>query len=264
MLLSPRSKKPSVLIVEDDHALRELYRITLTGAGYAVAAVEDGIDALRYIEGHAPNLVLLDLQLPRLDGRDVQRELAAHPETRGIPIVVVTGTDTRNLRTSDFSALLKKPVSTDSLLETIEDALRAGRISQSMARDGRPDPRRRARRTVLVVDDDIAVRRLLTHFLETREYSVKTAGSVGAAIRVLEHSIIDAVILDVRMPRRSGIELLKFIRLDRTRREFPVLVLTGATLTNDEATVIARECGDLFYKSANLDPLAARLDQLTH
>ena len=261
MLLSPRSKKPSILIVEDDHALRELYRITLTGAGYAVAAVEDGIDALRYIEGHTPNLVLLDLQLPRLDGRDVQRELAAHPETRGIPIVVVTGVDTRNLRTSDFSALLKKPVSTDSLLETIEDALRAG---QSMARDGRPDTHRRTRRTVLVVDDDIAVRTLLTHFLERREYSVKTAGSVGAAILVLERSIIDAVILDVRMPRRSGLELLKFIRLDRKRREFPVLVLTGAALTTDEATLIARESGDLFYKSANLEPLAERLDQLIH
>jgi hypothetical protein len=43
-----------------------------------------------------------------------------------------------------------------------------------------------------------------------------------------------------------------------------VLVLTGATLTNDEATLIAHECGDLFYKSANLEPLAERLDQLTH
>ena len=264
MLLSPRGNKPSILIVEDDHALRELYRITLISAGYAVAAVEDGVDALRYLEGHTLNLVLLDLQLPRLDGPDVQRELAAHPETRGIPIVVVTGADTRNLRTSDFSALLKKPVSTDSLLETIDDALRAGHVSQSMARDGRPDIHRRTQRTVLVVDDDIAVRILLTHFLETREYSVKTAGSVGEAILALEDSIIDAVILDVRMPRRSGLDLLKFIRLNRKRREFPVLVLTGATLTADEATLIAHECGDLFYKSPNLEPLAERLDQLTH
>ena len=66
------------------------------------------------------------------------------------------------------------------------------------------------------------------------------------------------------MPRRSGLDLLKFIRLNRKRRQFPVLVLTGATLTNDEATLIAHECGDLFYKSANLEPLAERLDQLTH
>ncbi len=264
MLLSPREKKPTVLIVEDDHALREFYRATLMGAGYTVVAVEDGIDALRYIEGHAPNLVVLDLELPRLDGRDVQRELASHPETRDLPIVVVTGTDTRSLRASDFSALLKKPVSGDSLLATIEHALRAGHIRQSMTQATGIDARSRTPRTVLVVDDEPAMQRMLTHFLETKGYGVKTAGSVGEAILTLEHSIIDAIILDVRMPRRSGLELLEFIRLDRKRRDFPVLVFTGATLTSSEETVIARDCGDLFYKSDNLEPLAERLDQLTH
>jgi CheY-like chemotaxis protein len=263
VLLSPREKKPTVLIVEDDHTLRELYRVTLMGAGYAVVAVEDGIDALRYIEGQVPNLVLLDLELPRLDGRDVQRELAAHPETSGIPIVVVTGTDTCNLRASDFCALLKKPVSTDSLLVTIEAALRAGHISQSMARGARPDVHPRTHRTVLIVDDDVAMQRLLTNFLEARGYGVKAAGSVGEAILALEHSIIDAVILDVRMPRRSGLDLLEFIRLDRKRRNFPVLVLTGATLTSTEEAMIARDCGDLFYKSGNFEPLGERLDHLT-
>jgi len=263
VLLSPRRKKPTVLVVEDDHALRELYRVTLMGAGYVVVAVEDGVDALRYIEGHTPNLVLLDLQLPRLDGRDVQRELASRPETQGIPIVVVTGTDTHNLRAADFSALLKKPVSPDSLLEAIADALRAGHISQSMARGGRPDMHPRTRRTVLVVDDDVGMQRLLTNFLEARGYGVKTAASVGAAILALEHSIVDAIVLDVRMPRRSGLELLEFIRLDRKRRDFPVLVLTGATLTSSEEMLIARDGGDLFYKSGNFEPLVERLDQLT-
>ncbi len=263
VLLSPRGKKPTVLIVEDDHALRELYRVTLMGAGYVVVAVEDGVDALRYIDRHTPSLVLLDLQLPRLDGRDVQRELASHPETSGIPIVVVTGTDTRDLRPSDFRALLTKPVSPDSLLETIADALHAGQIRQSMARAGRPDMHQRTRRTVLVVDDDVGMQRLLTNFLEARGYGVKTAASVGEAILALEHSIIDAVVLDVRMPRRSGLDLLELIRLDRKRHDFPVLVLTGATLTSSEERLIARDRGDLFYKSGNFEPLAERLDQLT-
>jgi CheY-like chemotaxis protein len=262
VLLSPRGNKPTVLIVEDDHGLRELYRITLMGAGYTVVAVEDGVDALRYIEGHTPNLVLLDLQLPRLDGRDVQRELAAHPETSGIPIVVVTGSDTRDLRRSDFSALLKKPVNPDSLLATIADALRAGHLSRSIERGERPDARTRTQRTVLVVDDDPGMRQVLTYFLESRGYGVKTAESVGEAIVALAHSIIDAVVLDVRMPRRSGLELLEFIRLDRKRSEFPVLVLTGAKLTSGEHRRIARDCGDLFYKSGNFEPLIERLDQV--
>jgi DNA-binding response OmpR family regulator len=55
-----------VLIVEDDHALREMYRAALIMSGYAVVAVEDGIDALRHVEQALPNLIVLDLALPRL------------------------------------------------------------------------------------------------------------------------------------------------------------------------------------------------------
>ena len=86
----PAPGKRTVLLVEDDHALREMYRATLASAGFSVVAVEDGIDALRYMDGHTPNLVVLDLGLPRLGGEDVRRELASRPDTRDIPIVVVT------------------------------------------------------------------------------------------------------------------------------------------------------------------------------
>ena len=84
-----------VLIVEDDHALREMYRTALIMSGYAVVAVEDGIDALQHVEQALPNLIVLYLALPRLGGHDVARELASCAETRDIPILVVTGTDTR-------------------------------------------------------------------------------------------------------------------------------------------------------------------------
>jgi len=185
LLLSPQHNTATVLIVEDDHALRELYRATLIAEGYTVVAVEDGIDALRYIEGHIPSLVLLDLVLPRLHGRDVQRELASHPETRSIPIVVVTGSDTRDLPASDFNGLLKKPVSTDTLLAAVEHALRNAHLERS-TKPGIVKTHRPQARTVLVVDDEVTVQKFLTHFLEEKGYGVETAGSVGEAILVLD------------------------------------------------------------------------------
>lgn len=75
------SSSRRILIVEDDPQLRELYRNALRTAGYGVAAVEDGADALRQIEHSKPALVVLDLALPRVDGRDVHRELKARPDT---------------------------------------------------------------------------------------------------------------------------------------------------------------------------------------
>src|SRR5688500_15962845 len=108
-----------------------MYRVTLVAAGFSVVAVEDGIDALRYVEGNTPSLVVLDLGLPRLGGEDVRRELAARADTRDIPVVVVTGSDTHRLRKTDSDSVLSKPVSSEGLLTEIERALRkASRLRQ--------------------------------------------------------------------------------------------------------------------------------------
>src|SRR5689334_10193813 len=118
--MPPFSKDKRILIVEDDADLRELYRSTLRAAGYFAVAVEDGVDALRYLEMDRADAVVLDLQLPRLGGRDVHRELKAQPQTRHIPIIVVSGTDVSDLRRSEFSCVLRKPITIDRLLAAIE------------------------------------------------------------------------------------------------------------------------------------------------
>lgn len=115
-----------VLIVEDDPALRNLYRTSLKAAGYAVVAVEDGMDALRQVETQRPDAVVLDLQLPRLSGLDVRRELASRHETASIPVVVVTGSDTRELDETDFACVLKKPIHPELLVYAIENCVRGG------------------------------------------------------------------------------------------------------------------------------------------
>ena len=122
------SRRIAVLIVEDDAHLRLLYRAALTAAGYAVVAVEDGVDALRHIEhGSVPDIVLLDLDLPRLAGRDLHRELQAHSTTRGIPVVVITGTDTANFDHATFACVLQKPIDVDDVICAVENCLRKAR-----------------------------------------------------------------------------------------------------------------------------------------
>ena len=100
-----------------------MYRTALALSGYAVVAVEDGIDALRHIDADPPNLVVLDMGLPRLSGQDVQREIAAHASTREIPIVVVTG-NPHGLDHADFACVLQKPINLDSLVHAVESCLR--------------------------------------------------------------------------------------------------------------------------------------------
>ena len=125
--MPPTPRRPAVLIVEDDPELRTLYRTALSLAGYAVVAVGDGVDALRRIDADPPDIVVLDIGLPRLGGRDVRTEIGAHVETSSIPIVVVTG-DARGLNTYDYACVLQKPIDLDTLVRTVERCLREASV----------------------------------------------------------------------------------------------------------------------------------------
>ena len=114
-----------ILIVEDDATLRELYRTALASVGYSTMAVDDGMAALRLVDANIkPDAVILDLELPRVRGRDVYEELQAHAETSNIPIIIVTGSDTSDIDPKKFACILKKPASIDTLLDAVVDCLR--------------------------------------------------------------------------------------------------------------------------------------------
>jgi two-component system phosphate regulon response regulator PhoB len=113
-----------VLLVEDDPATREVYRFAFRNAGFVVTAVEDGIDALRRIESDPPDAVVLDIALPRLGGREVLKEMRARPETRGLPVVIVTGTDVSDFIEGAGTPVLKKPVDPDDLVAMIATLVR--------------------------------------------------------------------------------------------------------------------------------------------
>lgn len=115
-----------MLVVEDDAQLRELYRMALRAAGYAVVAVDDGLDALEFADQTIPAAVVLDLGLPRVGGRDVQQELAAHEATRHVPIILVTG-QSGDVHEGDYACVLRKPIRPDQLVEAVENCLRAHR-----------------------------------------------------------------------------------------------------------------------------------------
>lgn len=117
-------RKATILVVEDDRALRTFYQSALMIAGYHVVTAEDGVEALQRVEAYRPAAVVLDLGLPRLSGRDVSQELLAHPHFREIPVVVVTGTDVSTLDVSSYACVLRKPVNLEALIKAVESCLR--------------------------------------------------------------------------------------------------------------------------------------------
>ncbi len=118
-----------IVVIEDDVTFLDLLRVHLTGAGHEVLTAEDAALGLRAVITEGPDLILLDLTVPYLDGFEMLKALRNDPATNSIPVVVLTGlkddetfAQARKLGASHF---LTKPVERDVLLRAIETQLKA-------------------------------------------------------------------------------------------------------------------------------------------
>ena len=116
-----RMARPRILVIEDDAALATMFESALSCAGYDVDVSGDGLTALEDIDEGHPDLVVLDLHLPQLDGATILREVEATPDTSHIPVIVVTGCDADEL---GASMVLRKPCDPAQLVAAVQQHLR--------------------------------------------------------------------------------------------------------------------------------------------
>lgn len=117
-----------ILIVEDEESLLKLESILLATRGYRVKGVTDGLSALKEIENDKPDLVLLDIMMPGIDGFEVCRRIKGNPLTAGIPVVMLTAkkstADQAKGMEVGAEAYLTKPFKSGKIIETIEGLLK--------------------------------------------------------------------------------------------------------------------------------------------
>jgi DNA-binding response OmpR family regulator len=117
------TRKPRVLVVDDDAAVRELITVNLELAGFVVASAEDGVAALAAVDAFGPDLVTLDVMMPRLGGFETLERLRADPRTASVPVVMVTSrtqaADRARAEELGVTAYVTKPFEPGELVEVI-------------------------------------------------------------------------------------------------------------------------------------------------
>jgi len=118
------NNKPKILIVEDDQDIVDVLKMALTKAGYEVDYAFDGEEALNKVKSFKPDLILLDLMIPKIDGGTVNSKLKERPETANIPVIVITGKanlkELLNLKEGvNIAGYYEKPVKVKFLVEKI-------------------------------------------------------------------------------------------------------------------------------------------------
>ncbi len=123
-----------MLIVDDDQEWRQLLRNALTIAGYIVQEARGGFEALRQLDSAPPDLVILDLALPGIDGYAVRAELGAQVHTRSIPVVILTGSTDDDLDRLKVNCVLRKPVTPSAVVDAVAKCLTTGGYTASLGR----------------------------------------------------------------------------------------------------------------------------------
>ena len=112
----------NVLIVEDDEDLREMMAQILSLAGFNAATATNGREALEYLRrGDAPQLILLDLMMPVMDGWEFQRERRRDPNLADVPVVVLSALDEARAADAATHEFMKKPLDFERLLQIVKD-----------------------------------------------------------------------------------------------------------------------------------------------
>jgi len=229
-----------ILIVEDNEITRKMVRVTLQADSYEVVEAADAATALQLAPATRPDLILLDLRLPDMDGFDLLSRLRAQPEITDVPVIAVSGFVSRleEARASaiGFTDFLVKPLQPSELIRVVQ-----AHLPSQPALPGAGGGHR-----VLLADDDPVQRKLGRLQLEVQGFRVQTAGDGLEALDLARGNAFDVIVSDVLMPRLDGFGLCLAIRQDRELAQLPVVLCSNTYLDTEDDTLARRMGANAF------------------
>jgi PAS domain S-box-containing protein len=190
--------RKTVLVVDDDANIRELLRQQLENEGYNVREAKDGMDAIHQIKSARPDLILLDVMMPQINGFDVAAVLKNDPETADIPIIILSIVENKERGYHiGIDRYLTKPINTENLLSEIGSLLTQGASSKK----------------VLVVDKNASTLKVLSDVLQTQGYSVLEASNPQECINKALAAKPDMIIIDSILSQEA--DLMKTLRFEK-------------------------------------------------
>jgi hypothetical protein len=207
----------TVLVIDDDRDARELTARALRLEGCAVLEADNGNDGLRLAREHRPQLIVLDLVMPGVDGWSVLSVLKDNAETRDIPVILQTMLEARDEGLRRGAAeVLDKPVNRRRLAETLE----------------RLAPRDRAGH-VLLIESASEARETLVEGLGSQGWYVTSTEHPGEALAIARQNPPDMILLSLALPSEDVFALAEEIGRSARLRAVPVYVLEGGSLQAD-------------------------------
>lgn len=220
--------KKIIVLVEDEEVMVNLLVGKLERAGYVVKAALDGVAGLELIRNTNPDLVLLDMMLPRLSGAGVIEKLAEEKLLPKIPVIVISNSGQpieidHALKLGVRDYLIKVNFDPNELMQKISRFFGADEKMKKAPSSGF----KTADAHVLIIEDDVFLVELLERKFEQEHFRTYRAMDVEQARAIIASEPIDVILLDIVLPGIDGISFLKEIKANNKLAHIPVIIVSN-------------------------------------
>jgi putative two-component system response regulator len=245
-------QQPRILIIDDSAITRAVLKSKLEVHSSAIIFAEDGEQGWELALSEDIDLIISDIEMPRLDGFELCQRLKSNDRTRGIPVIILSSLeadmDIEKGFTVGAAAYVAKSEAHLHLIEIIEKVLKRFRFSRS--------------RCILVVDDSALIRKMVSRSLEEAGFQVMIAENGKQGLARIKERQPDLIISDIKMPEMDGIEFCKKTHDDPNLAIIPFIVMS----TNSERGIMRRlfDLGASSYlvKPFNMEQLVITVERL--
>lgn len=252
--------KPRILTVDDSKTIRLIVAKTFKAFECEIFEASNGVEGLQIAAREKPNVIILDLTMPVMDGAEMLARLKANADLRGIPVIMLTAEAGREnvLRIAKLGVrdYLIKPFKETMLID------RVGRVIELRPAGGELPPRRfDDPLQIVVVDDKPAIVEHIRHGVSDTPWNVQSKGTVGQAMEICNILVPDAMLVSLALPDNGGFSLFQMMKASPRLKNVPIFGLSVKTAAEEQTR--AQQCGfsGIVTKPIDCDDLKAKISR---
>jgi len=208
----------TILVIDDDPTTHDLIEKAFTLQGFNIIVTIDAEEGLKLAKQKHPDVIILDVMMPKMDGWTVLSRLKAEPDLSSIPVIMSTFVNEKNMGYAlGASEYLVKPVSGEQLKTVLEKYISSDKSGY-----------------ILIVDDEANNSSVLHLQLEKEGLTAKEARNGLVALEMIKQAIPELILLDLMMPEMDGFQFIEQLRLQPLWRKIPVIVITAKDITSED------------------------------
>ncbi|MEJ5261421.1 MAG: response regulator [Ignavibacterium sp.] len=277
---STKRKIQKIVIVDDDELEFEKFKRAFKSDSITIEYIQDSEYAFNKIAEVQPDLIIIDLIMPKVDGITLTHKLKNSPLTKNIPVIISTAKDLTEKEKQELNSIvehiaIKSQGHPMDVLKIVRDRIKQqeetkypknleviSKTELSGNTKSRIDSKQKDKEEILIVDDDPDTLFTMNELVQSLGYKTYLAKSGIECLKMLDHIKPDLILLDIMMPGMDGFQTLKNIRSMKKMDDVPVYAVTAKAMAGDKEIILKNGFNDYIPKPVNSTIISTKISQL--